>query len=235
MSTTSSPMCPARSATPVLNDEDAQLQAFFAATKREAQEKWERLRLAKASEVVERVGGEGSETIGAEGNVQEDVAGVEKEVIPKIEARPRKVMTRMVAGLPRSREVIPIISIPKKRRIAVMSGVAESSRKRRKGASAAIIVDSDSDSLPIPFPNPCERCLRELLIPPEGQKAACEVSSERGGSYGNEGGDAGAAVRGRGIDGSGARSGAPGPKGSGRARASSGGSQGEGEMMGTHS
>ncbi|KAJ3784262.1 hypothetical protein GGU10DRAFT_376926 [Lentinula aff. detonsa] len=154
MSTTSSPMHPACSATPVLNEEDVQLQAFLVAAKREAQEKWERLRLAKASEVVERVGGEGSETIVAEGNVQEDVAEVEKEVILKIEARPRKVITRMVAGFPRSREVIPI-----KRRITIVSGVAESSRKRRKGASAAIIVNSDSDSLPVPFPNPCERCL----------------------------------------------------------------------------
>ncbi|KAJ3791656.1 hypothetical protein GGU11DRAFT_812697 [Lentinula aff. detonsa] len=38
--------------------------------------------------------------------------------------------------------------------------VAESSRKKRKGNSAAIIVDSDSDSLQVPFPNPCDRCVR---------------------------------------------------------------------------
>ncbi|KAJ3792481.1 hypothetical protein GGU11DRAFT_749985 [Lentinula aff. detonsa] len=147
MSTTSSPTRPARSVTLVFNEEDVELQAFLAAAKRKAQEKREKLWLAKTSEVVERVGGEEGKTIGAEGNVKEDVVEVGKEIIPKIEARPRKVVTGMVAGLPCSREVIPIISIPKKRRITVMSGVAESSRKRRKGSSAAIIVDSHSDSL----------------------------------------------------------------------------------------
>ncbi|KAJ3792684.1 hypothetical protein GGU11DRAFT_802405 [Lentinula aff. detonsa] len=57
----------------------------------------------------------------------------------------------MVVGVPRSCEVIP------KRKVEPI--VAESSRKKRKGNSAAIIVDSDSDSLPIPFPNACERCV----------------------------------------------------------------------------
>ncbi|KAJ3791651.1 hypothetical protein GGU11DRAFT_761424 [Lentinula aff. detonsa] len=47
----------------------------------------------------------------------------------------------------------------KKHRIAVEPEVAESSRKRCKGTSAAIIVDSDSDSLQVPFPNPCDHCI----------------------------------------------------------------------------
>ncbi|KAJ3780299.1 hypothetical protein GGU10DRAFT_337283 [Lentinula aff. detonsa] len=115
MSITSSPAHPVQSPTSVLDEEDVELQAFLAAAKREAQEKWEKLRLVKMSEVVERVGGEGGETIEAQGNVEEDVIGVEKEIIPKIEARPRKVVARMVAGLPRNREVIAVsllLSIP---------------------------------------------------------------------------------------------------------------------------
>ncbi|KAJ3779896.1 hypothetical protein GGU10DRAFT_337633 [Lentinula aff. detonsa] len=110
VSNTSSPF-----PTPVLNEEDAELQAFLAAAKREAQEKWEKLRATKTSGVEEKVGGDGGETIEAKGNVEEDVVEVEKEIVPKIEARPRKVVTRMVAGLPRNRKVIPVsllLSIP---------------------------------------------------------------------------------------------------------------------------
>ncbi|KAJ3792624.1 hypothetical protein GGU11DRAFT_749792 [Lentinula aff. detonsa] len=154
MSTTSSPARPVQSSSSVLDEEDTELQAFLAAAKREAQEKWEKLRAAKMSGVAEKVVGEGGEAIEAKGDVKEDVVGVGEEVIPKIEVRPRKVITRMVAGLPRNREVIP------KRRIAVESEVVESSRKRRKGTLAAIIVNSDLDSLPVPFPNPCECCIR---------------------------------------------------------------------------
>ncbi|KAJ3780206.1 hypothetical protein GGU10DRAFT_381021 [Lentinula aff. detonsa] len=158
MSTASSPTRPAHSPTPVLNEEDAELQAFLAAAQREAQEKWRRLREEKASgNVVDE-----RKVVGEKEVVEEDVDDVvvgEKKVILKVEPRPRKVAIKMVAGMPRSREVIPIISIPKKCHIAVVLEVAESSRKRRKGASAAIIVNLDSDSLPVPFPNPCEHCL----------------------------------------------------------------------------
>ncbi|KAJ3791960.1 hypothetical protein GGU11DRAFT_750781 [Lentinula aff. detonsa] len=152
MSTTSSPTCPARSPTPVLNNEDADLQAFLAAAQRKAQDKWRRLHEEKESGnvVAER-------TVVGEKEVIEDVVAGEKEVVPKVEPRPWKVAIKMVAGMPRSREVIPIISIPKKRKVEPV--VAESSRKKRKGNLAVIIVDSDSDSLPIPFPNACKRCV----------------------------------------------------------------------------
>ncbi|KAJ3779503.1 hypothetical protein GGU10DRAFT_337965 [Lentinula aff. detonsa] len=115
MSTTSSPTRPARSPTPVLNDEDADLQAFLAAAKREAQEKWEKLRAAKTSGVEEKAGEDGGGPVEAKGNAEEEVVEVEEEIVPKIEARPRKVVTRMVAGLPHNREVIPVsllLSIP---------------------------------------------------------------------------------------------------------------------------
>ncbi|KAJ3791701.1 hypothetical protein GGU11DRAFT_826568, partial [Lentinula aff. detonsa] len=102
MSTTLSSARPARSPTPVLNEEDAELQAFLAAAQREAQEKWRRLREEKASGNVvdERKVVEEKEV------VEEDVDGVvevEKEIVPKVEPKPRKEVLKMVAGMPRSR------------------------------------------------------------------------------------------------------------------------------------
>ncbi|KAJ3779667.1 hypothetical protein GGU10DRAFT_382042 [Lentinula aff. detonsa] len=131
MSATWSPACPARSLSPVLNEEEAELQAYLAAAQREAQEKWKRLREEKA------LGGGAGECkiVEEKGVVEEhvdDVVGEETEVVPKVESRPQKVASKMVAGLPRSREVIPIILIPKKRRNVVEVEVAESSHKRRK-------------------------------------------------------------------------------------------------------
>ncbi|KAJ3791938.1 hypothetical protein GGU11DRAFT_750821 [Lentinula aff. detonsa] len=168
MSTTSSPACPARSLSLVLNEEEAELQAYLAAAQREAQEKWKRLRKEKA------LGGGACERkiVEEKGVVEEhvdDVVEEETEVIPKVEPRPRKVVPKMVAGLPRSREVIPMILIPKKRCNVVEVEVVESSRKRRKVVQSPVVVDSDSDSIPVPFPRPCERCVRgdQLLVPPE--------------------------------------------------------------------
>ncbi|KAJ3791699.1 hypothetical protein GGU11DRAFT_751246 [Lentinula aff. detonsa] len=82
MSTTSSPARPARSPTPVLKEEDAELQAFLAAEQREAQEKWRRLREEKASGNI----------VDERKVVEEDVDGVvevEKEIVPKVEPKPR--------------------------------------------------------------------------------------------------------------------------------------------------
>ncbi|KAJ3779999.1 hypothetical protein GGU10DRAFT_337541 [Lentinula aff. detonsa] len=109
MSTTSSPTRPARSPTPVLNEEDTELQAFLAAAQREAQEKWRRLREEKAtgSVVIERKDVEGDEVV--EKGV-DAVVEVQKEVVPKVEPKPRKVTVRMVVGLPRGREMIPVSS-----------------------------------------------------------------------------------------------------------------------------
>ncbi|KAJ3780848.1 hypothetical protein GGU10DRAFT_380158 [Lentinula aff. detonsa] len=110
MSTTSSPVRPAHSPSPILNEEEAELQAYLAAAHREAQEKWRRLREEKALENVadEREIVEEKEV---EGKEIEDVVEVKKEVAPKVEPRPRKVAIKMVVGMPRSREVI-LIRIP---------------------------------------------------------------------------------------------------------------------------
>ncbi|KAJ3780340.1 hypothetical protein GGU10DRAFT_380774 [Lentinula aff. detonsa] len=91
MSTTSSPACPVHSPTPVLNEEDAELQAFLVAMKREAQEKWEKLRAVKTSGVD-----------------VDAIMGVDEEVVPKVEPKPRKMITRMVAEIPRSCGMIPM-------------------------------------------------------------------------------------------------------------------------------
>ncbi|KAJ3780352.1 hypothetical protein GGU10DRAFT_380759 [Lentinula aff. detonsa] len=181
MSTTSSPTRPAPSFTPVLNDEDTELQAFLAAAKRKVQEKWEKLRVAKMSGVEEKVGEDGGNTVEAKGNAKEDVVEVEKEVVPKIEAKPRKVVMRMVAGLPRNREVIP-----KRRNVADLE-VAESSRKKQKVVRSPVVVDTDSDSIPVPFPRPCERCVRgdqvphreaELFFPSESEENAGSIPTK---------------------------------------------------------
>ncbi|KAJ3794853.1 hypothetical protein GGU11DRAFT_810926 [Lentinula aff. detonsa] len=127
MSTTSSPARPVRFPTPVLNKEDVELQVFLAAAQRKAQEKWEKLWAAKTSGVVGKVVEGEAGVVGSKENVVEGVAEEEEEVIPKVEPRPRKVVAKMVAGLPRSREVIPIILIPKKRRNVVETEVAEPS------------------------------------------------------------------------------------------------------------
>ncbi|KAJ3780225.1 hypothetical protein GGU10DRAFT_337345 [Lentinula aff. detonsa] len=109
MSTTSSPAHPVRSPTPVLNEEDVELQAFLAAAQREAQEKWEKLQAAKTSGVVGKVVEGEAGVVGLKENVVGGVAEEEEEeVVPKVEPRPRKVVAKMVAGLPRSREVIPV-------------------------------------------------------------------------------------------------------------------------------
>ncbi|KAJ3791755.1 hypothetical protein GGU11DRAFT_825116 [Lentinula aff. detonsa] len=178
MSATSSPARPARSLSPVLNEEEAELQAYLAAAQREAQEKWKRLREEKALG-----GGAGEHKIVEEKGVVEehvdDVVGEETEVVPKVESRPRKVASKMVAGLPRSREVIPIILIPKKCRNVVEVEVAESSRKRRKVVQSPVVVDSDSDSIPVPFPRPCERCIRGNQVCRPQPNAPNVVACER--------------------------------------------------------
>ncbi|KAJ3779876.1 hypothetical protein GGU10DRAFT_381592 [Lentinula aff. detonsa] len=112
MSTTSSPARPARSPTPVQDQEEVELQAYLAAAHREAHEKWRRLRKEKASGTVAD-----ERKIVEEKEVVEEDVEVEKEVVPKVEPRPRKVAIKMVAGVPRSCEVIPIISIPKKHKV----------------------------------------------------------------------------------------------------------------------
>ncbi|KAJ3785640.1 hypothetical protein GGU10DRAFT_375592 [Lentinula aff. detonsa] len=131
MSATSSPTRPVHSPTPVLNEDDAELRAFLAAAKREAQEKWEKLRVTKTSGVVEKVITEGEEVVGVKVNVEkdiDDVIGEEEEVVPKVEPKPCKVVTKMIAGMPRGRDMIPVIPVLKKRRIKPM--VAESSHKK---------------------------------------------------------------------------------------------------------
>ncbi|KAJ3791340.1 hypothetical protein GGU11DRAFT_752024 [Lentinula aff. detonsa] len=85
----------------------------------------------------------------------------------------------MVAGLPRSREVIPIILIPKKRRNVVDTEVAELSRKRRKVVQSPVIVDTNSDSIPVPFPRPCERCIRGDQVCRPQANAPNAVACER--------------------------------------------------------
>ncbi|KAJ3780341.1 hypothetical protein GGU10DRAFT_380769 [Lentinula aff. detonsa] len=139
MSTTSSPALPARSPTPVQDQEEVELQA--------------RLREEKASGTVAD-----ERKIVEEKEVVEEDVEVETEVVPKVEPRPRKVAIKMVAGVPRSREVIPIISIPKKRKVEPV--VAEPSRKKRKVVQSPVMVDTDSDSILVPFSRPCERCIR---------------------------------------------------------------------------
>ncbi|KAJ3791969.1 hypothetical protein GGU11DRAFT_761151 [Lentinula aff. detonsa] len=135
MSSTSSPTRPVRSLPPVNNEEEAELQVFLVATKRKAQEKWEKLQGVKASGVVGTVVGGEDEIIKAKEVVvkdQDNIVEVDEEVIPKVESRPRKVVTKMVAGLPRGCKVILIILIPKKRCTAVDPEVVELSRKRQK-------------------------------------------------------------------------------------------------------
>ncbi|KAJ3792474.1 hypothetical protein GGU11DRAFT_812467 [Lentinula aff. detonsa] len=162
MSTTSSPTRPVRSPTPVNNEEEAELQAFLAVAQREAHEKWEKLRAAKVSGVVETVGG-------GEGEVMEDAVrkGIEvisekeeRVVVPKVEPPSKKFVMRMVAIGPRpSQEVIL------KRKAEPVAG--ESSRKRRKGTSVRCTVffqylmlmfcprqRSLSILILIPFPSP---------------------------------------------------------------------------------
>ncbi|KAJ3792642.1 hypothetical protein GGU11DRAFT_760594 [Lentinula aff. detonsa] len=128
MSATSSPTRPIHSPTPVLNEDDAELQAFLAAAKHEAQEKWEKLRATKTSGVVEKVITEGEEVIGMKVKDIDDVIREEEEVVPKVEPKPCKVVTKMIAGMPRGHEMIPVIPVLKKRRIKPM--VAESSHKK---------------------------------------------------------------------------------------------------------
>ncbi|KAJ3792489.1 hypothetical protein GGU11DRAFT_749976 [Lentinula aff. detonsa] len=156
MSTTSSPTRPARSPTPVLNEEDTEIQAFLAAAQREAQEKWRRLREEKAmgSIVIEQKDVEEDEVVEKGVNA---VVKVQKEVVPKVELKPRKVTIRMVAGLPRGREMIPVIPVLKKRPVEPVA--AESSHKRRKVVQSPVMVDSGSDSIPVPVPRPCEHCV----------------------------------------------------------------------------
>ncbi|KAJ3791982.1 hypothetical protein GGU11DRAFT_750738 [Lentinula aff. detonsa] len=129
MSTTLSPARPARSPTPVLNEEDAELQAFLAAAQREAHKKWRRLREEKVSGNVV----DGWKVVEKTAVVEEDVGGeveVEKEeIIPKVKPRPQKAVNKMVAGLPHGSG---IILVPKKRRNVVEAEVAESSQKRQK-------------------------------------------------------------------------------------------------------
>ncbi|KAJ3791345.1 hypothetical protein GGU11DRAFT_812750 [Lentinula aff. detonsa] len=83
--------------------------------------------------------------------------GVEREIVPKVEAPRKKLVTRMTVVGPRNREVI---SIPKKRHEVIDAEEVGSSRKRRRMIPTSIVVDSDSDSLPLPFPHPCERCVQ---------------------------------------------------------------------------
>ncbi|KAJ3791465.1 hypothetical protein GGU11DRAFT_751749 [Lentinula aff. detonsa] len=149
MSTTLSPARPARSPTPVQDQEEVELQAYLAAAHREAQEKWRRLRKEKASGTVAD-----ERKIVEEKDVVEEDVEVEKEVVPKVEPRPRKVAIKMVAGVPRSREVIAIISILKKRKVEPV--VAESSRKKRKVVQSPVVVDTDSNSILVPFSRPCK-------------------------------------------------------------------------------
>ncbi|KAJ3981363.1 hypothetical protein F5890DRAFT_1556869 [Lentinula detonsa] len=131
MSSTSSPACPVRSPTPVLNEEDAELQALLTLipferdinqglflsdlyrltisipAKREAQEKWRKLREEKATgDVVnEQKVVEEEEVTGKDVDA---MVKVKKEVVLKVEPKPRKIAIKMVAGLPRGREMIPI-------------------------------------------------------------------------------------------------------------------------------
>ncbi|KAJ3791998.1 hypothetical protein GGU11DRAFT_812624 [Lentinula aff. detonsa] len=165
MSTTSSPARPARSPTPIQDQEEVELQAYLAAAHREAQEKWRRLREEKASGTVAD-----ERKIVEEKEVVEEDVEVEKEVVLKVEPRPRKVAIKMVAGVPRSREVIP------KRKVEPV--VAEPSRKKRKVVQSPVIVDTDSDSIPVSFPRPCERCVRGNQIcrlqPNAPNAVACE-------------------------------------------------------------
>ncbi|KAJ3781135.1 hypothetical protein GGU10DRAFT_379851 [Lentinula aff. detonsa] len=176
MSTTSSPTHPARSPSPVLNEEEAELQAYLAAAQREAQEKWKRLREEKTLG-----GGADERKIVEEKEIVEEDVEVEKEVVPKAEPRPRKVAIKMVAGVPRSREVIPIIAIPKKCKVEPV--VAESSQKKRKVVQSPVMVDTDSDSILVPFSRPCERCVRgdqaELFLPPEVKENASSIPAQR--------------------------------------------------------
>ncbi|KAJ3792257.1 hypothetical protein GGU11DRAFT_750284 [Lentinula aff. detonsa] len=83
------------------------------------------------SGVVDKAVGEEAEIVKAKEVIvkdQDDIVEVNEEVVPKVESRPCKVITKMVAEVPRSRMVIPIISIPKKRCTAVIdAAVAESS------------------------------------------------------------------------------------------------------------
>ncbi|KAJ3781134.1 hypothetical protein GGU10DRAFT_379859 [Lentinula aff. detonsa] len=172
MSATSSPTCPVRSPTPVLNEDGAELQAFLAAAKRKAQEKWEKLRATKASGVVEKVITEGEEVVGVKVNVEkdvDDVIGEEEEVVPKVEPKPHKVATKMIAGMPRGHEMIPPM-------------VAESNREKRKVVQSPVVVDMDSDSILVPFPRPCERCVHgyqaELFFPPEIEEDAGSIPAK---------------------------------------------------------
>ncbi|KAJ3978851.1 hypothetical protein F5890DRAFT_1559566 [Lentinula detonsa] len=113
----------------------SQKKARHAAMKCKAQEKWEKLWGVKASGVVGTVVGGEDKIIKAKEVVvkdQDNIVEVDEEVIPKVESRHCKVITKKVAGLPRGREVIPIISIPKKRCTAMDPEVVESSRKRQK-------------------------------------------------------------------------------------------------------
>ncbi|KAJ3792366.1 hypothetical protein GGU11DRAFT_812505, partial [Lentinula aff. detonsa] len=151
MSATSSPTHPTRITPPVNDDGGEEFQAFLAKAQREAREKWEQLRSEKDVEKpVEDtvVGGVGELDI---------TEGVEREIVPKVEAPRKKLVTRMIAVGPHNREVI---SIPKKRREVIDAEEAGSSRKRRRMILTSIVVGSDSDSLPLPFPHPCERCMR---------------------------------------------------------------------------
>ncbi|KAJ3991267.1 hypothetical protein F5050DRAFT_1812733 [Lentinula boryana] len=91
MSPTSSPSRPARSPTLVHEEEESELQAFLAAAKREAQEKWERLRAVKASGVVEKVVGGGGEIVEVKEAIEqsmEDAIEVKQEVVLKVEPKP---------------------------------------------------------------------------------------------------------------------------------------------------
>ncbi|KAJ3780491.1 hypothetical protein GGU10DRAFT_380567 [Lentinula aff. detonsa] len=94
MSPTPSPTCPEHSPTPVHDEEESELQAFLAAAKREAQEKWEKLQAARTWEVVEKEA--------------DDSIYIKWEVVPKVESKPQKVITKMVAEMPRTRGMIPV-------------------------------------------------------------------------------------------------------------------------------
>ncbi|KAJ3795103.1 hypothetical protein GGU11DRAFT_879388, partial [Lentinula aff. detonsa] len=119
MSTTSSPTRPVRSPTLVNNEEEAELQAFLAAAQHEAQEKWGRLRAAKMSEVAAQVAGVGAVVENAVIENMEVVSEKEERVVVlKVEPPHKKFVTRMVAIGPHpGREVIPVILIPKKRKV----------------------------------------------------------------------------------------------------------------------
>ncbi|KAJ3792720.1 hypothetical protein GGU11DRAFT_880852 [Lentinula aff. detonsa] len=120
--------------TVLANDkEEEELQAFLVVAQGEAHEKWEKLRSEKD---VEQVIKEGA------GNAVINVKGVEQEVVPKIEPPSKKLVTCMVAMGPCSREVVPIIPIPKKHRVVVDPEVAESSRKRLRLWLILILIPS---------------------------------------------------------------------------------------------